>query len=773
MKVVFVSNYINHHQIPFSEAMCKYLQEEQGEYYFIQTEPMEAERLDMGWNVDADALSYVLKYYECREKCEQLLLDAQIVIFGGTMQRELIVPRLELRSREKVTFFNTERLYKEGQWKFISPKGLIAKYKEYLKYHKDNVHLMCAGAYVASDFSLIHAFPGKKYKWGYFPRFEEMDIEALVAEKEAKVETTSRVEFLWTGRFIDWKHPDYAIRLMKDLHEATLKDSSLKKVHLTMVGGGDMQLQLEKLVSEYHLEEIVTLKGFMKPDEVREYMKNSNVYLMTSDYKEGWGAVVNEAMNSGCMVVCGHGAGATGYLVEDKINGVIYDSGNYDTLLENVKSTYNNSKLRKEMALRAYATIRMRWNADNAAKNFLKVSKALLEGHKADIPSDEPMALSDTIPQSKMYRHLKRAVPQKLSARKRVYVCHTFYHVYVSMLKECRLRRNAGLEYRKADLILSTMSIDFGNIKERIEKNGFFENVFWFHEKRYTEIPHLLKYKKDRGLILNILQRIRYERLLSKEQEKYVPVDFKAYQEIYVFCDIDPIGYYLNFHKIRYHAMEDGLDCLVLFDDARYDNRGAFNFKVKLAEKNIIFIQNGYAKYCIDMEVNDLSKLKYTMPKYVECPHKLLVEELNDEDKDDIVSCFLENADDIRNMFADKAVSDKAKILVLTEEILEPEVRETMVGDVIRQYGDGKMVFIKPHPRDQMDYKNIFPDCTVFDRKFPMEMFNYIKGLHFNQVYSFLTVLSAIEFADECINLGNDFVDIYAKDGRFRYNEKI
>lgn len=773
MKVVFVSNYINHHQIPFSDAMHKYLSMESGEYYFIQTEPMEAERVDMGWDAEADGLPYVLKLYECREKCEQLLLDAEVVIFGGTRYRELIIPRLKLRDKNKVTFFNTERLYKDGQWKFVSPKGLIAKYKEYIRYHKDNVHLMCAGAYVASDFSLIGAFKGKRYKWGYFPQFEELDVETLVAAKEARVQSTGVVKFLWTGRLIDWKHPDYAIRLIKDLHELSLKDPSYPKVHLTMIGGGDMQVQIEKLVTEYGLCDVVSLKGFVKPTEVREYMKAANIYLMTSDYKEGWGAVVNEAMNSGCVVVCGHGAGATGYLVEDKINGVIYNSKEYETLLENVKSIYNNACLRKELSVRAYDTICKNWNADKAAMNFVKVAKALAEGRKADIASDEPMALSDTVAQSKMYSHLKCAVPEKISARRRVYVCHTFYHVYVSMLKECRLRREAGLSYKKADLILSTMSIDFGNIKERIEKNDFFENVFWFHEKRYTEIPHLLKYKKDRGLLLNILQRIRYERLLSKEQEKYVPVDFKTYHEIYVFCDIDPIGYYLNFHKIRYHAMEDGLDCLVLFDDARYDNRGAFNFKVKLAEKNIIFIQNGYAKYCIDMEVNDLSKLKYTMPKYVECPHELLVNELNGKDKNDIVNCFLENAEAVRKIFKDAAVSGKEKILVLTEEILEPEVRKTMVGDVIKKYGEGKLVFIKPHPRDQMDYASLFPECTVFDRKFPMEMFNYIEGLRFNKVYSFLTVLSAIKFADECINLGNDFVDIYAKDGRFRYNEKI
>ena len=45
MKVVFVSNYINHHQIPFCNAMREQLSED---FFFVQTEPMAEERIKMG-----------------------------------------------------------------------------------------------------------------------------------------------------------------------------------------------------------------------------------------------------------------------------------------------------------------------------------------------------------------------------------------------------------------------------------------------------------------------------------------------------------------------------------------------------------------------------------------------------------------------------------------------------------------------------------------------------------------------------------------------------
>ena len=42
MKVTFVSNYINHHQIPISNVLFRELGKD---YTFIQTEPMEEERI--------------------------------------------------------------------------------------------------------------------------------------------------------------------------------------------------------------------------------------------------------------------------------------------------------------------------------------------------------------------------------------------------------------------------------------------------------------------------------------------------------------------------------------------------------------------------------------------------------------------------------------------------------------------------------------------------------------------------------------------------------
>lgn len=357
--------------------------------------------------------------------------------------------------------------------------------------------------------------------------------------------------------------------------------------------------------------------------------------------------------------------------------------------------------------------------------------------------------------------------------KNRIYVCHTYYHVYVACLKELNLPRE---ERKQADLVLSTMSNDFGDLKSRALRCGLFDQVYMFDEKEDVHFPEVMKYHKDRGnLLFNMLARIKYTKLLGKMQEAYVPADFKEYKDVYVFCDSDPIGYYLNYKKIPYHAMEDGLDCLATYDTARYDNRGHFGLKAFLAARNLIFIQNGWAKYCLDMEVNDLSVLPYPCPKYIERPRKELVDKLDGEGKDILVNLFIADMDEIRQKL--DTGNHKSKILLLTEPLCSLDVRERIFKDCIEMYGkiDGEepVVLIKPHPRDVLDYRKVFPEYIILDGKFPMEVLNYIPNLRFRRVISVFTVVHGIQFADEIVYLGEDFMDNYEAPELHRQNEMI
>ena len=61
MKVVFISNFINHHQLPFSKEMIKLIGDG---YRFIATEPIAQERLDLGYEDMNRKYSFVVCTYD-------------------------------------------------------------------------------------------------------------------------------------------------------------------------------------------------------------------------------------------------------------------------------------------------------------------------------------------------------------------------------------------------------------------------------------------------------------------------------------------------------------------------------------------------------------------------------------------------------------------------------------------------------------------------------------------------------------------------------------
>ena len=107
-----------------------------------------------------------------------------------------------------------------------------------------------------------------------------------------------QASILWAGRLIGWKHPDASIELA-----ASLKEKGYF-FRMSVIGNGEMEAQLHEMIRRKGVEDCVEMLGAMSPDEVRAHMERADVFLFTSDFNEGWGAVLNESMNSGCAVVC-------------------------------------------------------------------------------------------------------------------------------------------------------------------------------------------------------------------------------------------------------------------------------------------------------------------------------------------------------------------------------------------------------------------------------------------------------------------------------------
>lgn len=399
MTITFLSNYINHHQIPFCDACYELLGED---FKFVQASPMEQERVAMGWHTDGDALPYVYCLYEEEEACLKLIGESDILLAGWSGREDLVQKRL-LAGKPVIRV--SERIYREGQWKAISPRGLFNKYKEHFRFRKSQAYLLCAGAYVASDFHLICSYPGKMYKWGYFP-----ETVIYTDEQWEKLKTKEgTLSIVWAGRFIPLKHPEFMIRLAEELKNRTelWENQPFTDFHIHMVGSGEMEQKLITAAKEKGVSDKITFHGFMKPEKVRTVMEKCHIHIFTSNHLEGWGAVVNEAMNSGCAEVANVQVGAAPYLISHGKNGMVYPDGSFEKMEEAVLYLIKNPLRREEMGRNAYKTITSLWNAGQAAKELVRFAKGILEG-RPQAAKEGPLSPAPVISPGKMYAHMMK-----------------------------------------------------------------------------------------------------------------------------------------------------------------------------------------------------------------------------------------------------------------------------------------------------------------------------------------------------------------------------
>jgi len=377
--VTFISNYLHHHQLHFCNALFQILK---SDFRFISTEVLSKEKRDLGYLEFSNSSSYTLNAYDSEQgisEAMELCGQSDIVIIGSA-------PEFYVRERirnNKLTFRYSERLFKKGMIRLLDPRVLKHSYLTHTRYRSKNLHMLCASGYTSYDVSMIQAYPGKQWKFGYFPEVISYDIKQLMNSKPV-----DRMKILWVGRFLDWKHPERAIEIARRLRSNKLD------FELHMIGTGKELLPMKKRVAQAELEDCVFFKGPMSPEQVREQMEKSNILLFTSNKQEGWGAVLNEAMNSACAVVASDAPGSVPYLIRNQVNGLIFRRGDLKQMYRCVLSLIENREQRESIGRNAYATMINLWTPENAADRIIQLGSSLLEG-KAIRFEDGPCSKSE------------------------------------------------------------------------------------------------------------------------------------------------------------------------------------------------------------------------------------------------------------------------------------------------------------------------------------------------------------------------------------------
>ena len=377
MKLVFYSLILNHHQACIADEFYKILGDD---YAFVETAECHDSK---GGAAYYSKRPYVVKAWSSRTeyaKAMQMALKADVCVFSGYEALPFEKARMK---RGLLSFDMGERMLKRGWLNLASPRIL----KMVMAYHiggwsKKPIYKLCCSAFGKGDQYKLHSFRKKCYKWGYF-----IDVPTVVSDGMFEV-NKSCVKFMWCARFLKLKHPELIIKMAQNLKREGYG------FHLDIYGDEGnaapseevyTRNDLERLTEEYGVKDVVTFYGNKPNDVIIKAMQEHDVFLFTSDQREGWGAVVNESMANGCAVISSNVIGSTGYLVKDGRTGFSFNNLNSDSLTENAKWLIEHPAELEQMKKQAYATMRDVWSPRKAAEALLKLIDDLKNGRETSI----------------------------------------------------------------------------------------------------------------------------------------------------------------------------------------------------------------------------------------------------------------------------------------------------------------------------------------------------------------------------------------------------
>ena len=359
---------MTHHYLPLCLELEKLLGDD---FKFVSQKPIYDWRLDLGFEDLDKKYDFIVRSYESEkelEKAKQLAKDSDVVIVG-----ELINDYLEERAadKDKLTLRYSYRilLFRDGVFKTIfNFKKWLDFYHMHIKHRKGNTHLLAINGYAPREFNKIGLYKDRVYKWGYFITPNDRDVKELIEIKRRN----DPVRIIWVARFISWKHPEIVLKLAKRLKEQGYN------FKLQMLGTGKLEEKMRRRVQKQHLEDVVEIVGGVPADEVQGYMEKANIYIGTSDAKEGWGVTVNEAMNNALAIVANVKMGSAPFLIEDGVSGMTYK--NYRELEDKVKKLLDDEELRERVSVNAYDYITKEWTPAKGAENIVELGRSLLKG---------------------------------------------------------------------------------------------------------------------------------------------------------------------------------------------------------------------------------------------------------------------------------------------------------------------------------------------------------------------------------------------------------
>lgn len=309
--------------------------------------------------------------------------------------------------------------------------------------------------------------------------------------------------------------------------------------------------------------------------------------------------------------------------------------------------------------------------------------------------------------------------------KKQLYICHTPYHILVTCEYALRDRssREAPDHCGRSILLLDCID-DFESYAERLRKVGLFDHVFVVrHSEVFAPWTNTSFYKTLLLLYVNRAPRRRLGFIFD-------------FDDVFIFNDHRDMGAFLHRYHVPYHLLEDGRDCFKRFDQNNLLTANRPLLRKALKRLFDVPIGMGDSPFCQDIRVNSNDGLMtHTHKPLIEDAKDALAKQMSELDREVLGEVFPVPAFDSARTFS---------VLVLTSpmeahgEGWTEEKQRAYYRAVIEGYSNAQ-VFLKPHPRDEVDYGSMGDICYIIDKNIPVEVLDLNRGILFDCAVAYLS----------------------------------
>lgn len=157
--------------------------------------------------------------------------------------------------------------------------------------------------------------------------------------------------------------------------------SKTKTGKLYIAGEGEEKENIENLIKENHLEDRVQLLGFLNSDTMKEYISKSRFVIVPSVWYENCPYSVVETLAIGKPIIGANIAGIP-ELVQDNINGFIFQHHDTDELAVKMEELFNNDLLVDKFSKQSKQICQSSYSKEVYYQEIMKIYQSLLKERK-------------------------------------------------------------------------------------------------------------------------------------------------------------------------------------------------------------------------------------------------------------------------------------------------------------------------------------------------------------------------------------------------------